>query len=41
MKSATGMVAAMVKVPHGLPLSAFTTTSADHRQQDHHDDAAR
>ena len=28
MKSAMGMVAAMVNVPQGLPLSAFTTTSA-------------
>ncbi len=27
MKIATGMVAAIVKVPHALPLSAFTTTS--------------
>ena len=28
MNSAIGMVAAMVKVPQGLPFSAFTTTSA-------------
>ncbi len=28
MNSAIGMVAAIVKVPHGLPFSAFTTTSA-------------
>ena len=28
MNSAMGMVAAIVKVPHGLPFSAFTTTSA-------------
>ena len=28
MNSAMGMVAAMVKVPQGLPLSALTTTSA-------------
>ncbi len=28
MNSAIGMVAAMVNVPHGLPFSAFTTTSA-------------
>ena len=27
MKMAMGMVAAMVNVPHGLPFSAFTTTS--------------
>src|ERR1035438_4413237 len=27
MKMAIGMVAAMVNVPHGLPFSAFTTTS--------------
>ena len=26
MKIAIGMVAAIVNVPHGLPLSAFTTT---------------
>ena len=28
MKRATGIVAAIVKVPQGLPASAFTTTSA-------------
>ena len=28
MKMAIGMVAAIVNVPHGLPFSAFTTTSA-------------
>ncbi len=28
MKSAVGMVLATAKVPHGLPFSAFTTTSA-------------
>ncbi len=27
MNSATGMVAAIVNVPQGLPFSAFTTTS--------------
>ncbi len=35
------MVAAMVNVPQGLPGSAFTTTSADHRQQDDHDQQHR
>src|SRR5258708_23474302 len=28
ISSAIGMVAAIVKVPHGLPFNAFTTTSA-------------
>ena len=28
INSAIGMVIAMVNVPHGLPFSAFTTTSA-------------
>ena len=41
MKIAIGIVAAIVNVPHGLPFSAFTTTSADHRQQDHHDQQHR
>ena len=41
MNIAIGMVAAIVNVPHGLPFSAFTTTSADHRQQDDHDQQHR
>ena len=37
MNTAIGMVAAMVNVPHGLPLSALTTTKRDDGQQDDHD----
>ena len=35
MNSAIGMVLATAKVPHGLPLSAFTTTRASTAEQDH------
>ena len=32
------MVAAMVNVPHGLPLQRVDHHQADHREQNHHDE---
>ena len=37
MKTAMGIVAAIVNVPHGLSFNALTTTKRDHRQQNDHD----
>jgi len=41
MKTAMGMVAAMVKVPQGLPWSAFHHHQRHHGQHDHHDQQHR